>query len=97
VHAIYDAAPVIAEIISAHCPGTSARDEFLRACVSGDWNDARAMTEGMLAEPWLLIGHQEARLREFHELLQLIQGTSAYPASQVPEAAQRDRADFQAA
>jgi hypothetical protein len=27
------------------------------------------MVEGMLAEPWLLRGHQEARLREFLELL----------------------------
>jgi hypothetical protein len=27
------------------------------------------MVEGMLAEPWMLRGYQEARLREFLELL----------------------------
>ena len=30
---VYDLAPVIADVILAHCPGTSARDEF-GACVS---------------------------------------------------------------
>ena len=79
MQAIYDSAPVIAEIISAHCPGTSARDEFVRACISGEWEDVKAMVEGMLAEPWLLIGHQQARLREFQELLQLTQGVAACP------------------
>jgi len=29
------------------------------------------MVEGMLAEPWHLIGYQENRLREFLELLQV--------------------------
>ena len=28
---VYDLAPVIADVILAHCPGTSARDEFVRA------------------------------------------------------------------
>jgi hypothetical protein len=38
------------------------------------------MIEGMLAEPWHLRGHQEARLREFLRLLQLNGGsmTSTY-------------------
>jgi hypothetical protein len=29
------------------------------------------MVEGMLAEPWQLIGYQENRLREFLELLRV--------------------------
>jgi hypothetical protein len=33
------------------------------------------MVEGMLAEPWHLIGHQERRLREFLDLLHLRDGT----------------------
>lgn len=32
------------------------------------------MVRGMLAEPWHLIGHQDSRLREFLELLQVVQG-----------------------
>jgi hypothetical protein len=32
------------------------------------------MIEGMLAEPWHLKGHQESRLREFLELVQLQEG-----------------------
>jgi hypothetical protein len=31
----YELAPVIAEIISAHCPGTRARGEFVHACIYG--------------------------------------------------------------
>jgi hypothetical protein len=31
------------------------------------------MVEGMLAEPWHLRGYQETRLREFLELLKLIE------------------------
>lgn len=62
---VYDLAPVIADIISAHCPGTSARKDFLHACVHGHWNQAKSMIEGMLAEPWHLRGYQEKRLREF--------------------------------
>ena len=34
----------------------------------------KAMVEGMLVEPWRLIGYQERRLREFLELLQLGEG-----------------------
>ena len=71
---VYDLAPVIADIIAARCPGTSARDAFLRACLGNDWPETRAMIEGMLAEPWQLRGHQEIRLREFLELLELQEG-----------------------
>jgi len=71
---VYELAPVIADIISAHCPGTGAREEFLRACVHGHWDEAAEMTEGMLAELWHLKGYQEARLREFLELIQVAQG-----------------------
>ena len=74
---IYELAPVIAEIIAGHCPGTHAREEFVSACVRGDWVEARAMVEGMLAEPWHLIGHQESRLREFLDVLQLKEGAVA--------------------
>jgi len=67
---VLDFAPVIGTIISAHCPGTGAKEEFLRACcVHGHWDEARAMVEGMLAEPWHLRGYQEMRLRDFLELL----------------------------
>ena len=71
---VYEMAPVIADIIAAHCPGTRARDDFFRACLVGDWEDTRAMIEGMLAEPWHLRGYQETRLREFLELVQLQEG-----------------------
>jgi hypothetical protein len=69
MQAAYDLAPVIADVISAHCPGTSARQIFIRACFLGDWVEAKSMVEGMLAEPWVLRGYQEARLREFLALL----------------------------
>ena len=69
MQAAYDLAPVIADVISAHCRGTSARQTFIRACFLGDWVEARCMVEGMLAEPWVLRGNQEVRLREFLELL----------------------------
>jgi hypothetical protein len=69
MQAAYDLAPVIADVISAHCPGTSARQTFIRACFLGDWVEAKSMVEGMLAEPWVLRGYQEARLREFLDLL----------------------------
>jgi hypothetical protein len=72
---IYELVPVIADIISAHCSGTNARKEFVRACVHGHWDEAAEMTEGMLAEPWHLKGYQEARLREFRRLLQMDRGT----------------------
>jgi hypothetical protein len=67
--AAYELVPVIGDVIYAHCPGTSARADFMRACLSGQWDDVRSMVEGMLAEPWLLRGYQESRLREFLELL----------------------------
>jgi hypothetical protein len=69
VNTVFELAPVIADIIAAHCPGTSAREWFLRACLSEHWEEARSMVEGMLAEPWLLKGYQEARLRDFLELM----------------------------
>lgn len=75
---VYELAPVIATIISAHCPGTRAREDFVRACVHADWFEAACMVEGMLAEPWHLRGHQEARLREFLQILQLNGGTISY-------------------
>ena len=42
--------------------------------VHGHWDEATAMVEGMLAEPWQLKGHQESRLREFLQLVQVNQG-----------------------
>jgi hypothetical protein len=72
MQAIYELAPVIADIIAAHCPGTSARQRFLRACLSGEWDEADSMIEGMLAEPRRLRGYQERRLREFRELLPVL-------------------------
>ena len=74
---VHDLAPVIAEIISGHCAGTRARKDFLTACVREDWSEAKVMVEGMLAEPWHLIGYQESRLREFLELLQPEEGALA--------------------
>jgi hypothetical protein len=68
---VYELAPLIADIISSHCPGTKARKEFVRACVHGEWSEATEMVEGMLAEPQYLRGYQESRLREFLELVQL--------------------------
>ena len=56
---VYQLAPVIADVISAHCPGTGAREEFLRACVHGEWSEAKHLIEGMLAEPWHLRGYQD--------------------------------------
>jgi len=68
---VYELAPVIADVISAHCPGTGAREEFLRACVHGEWDEAKSLVEGMLAEPWHLRGYQETRLREFLQIVQI--------------------------
>jgi len=59
----------VPDIIASHCPGTRARHDFVRACIGEDWDDVRAMVEGMLAEPWLLRGRQEVRLRQFLELV----------------------------
>jgi hypothetical protein len=67
--AIYEFALVIAEIIRAHSPGTSARERFLQACIGTDWDEAASMIDGMLAEAWHLRGHQERRLREFLDLI----------------------------
>ena len=69
MQAVYDLAPVIGDVIAAHCPGTNARGTFMRLCFRGEWAEARCMVEGMLAEPWVLRGYQEARLREFLGLL----------------------------
>jgi hypothetical protein len=69
LQAIYELVPVIGDVIDAHCPGTTARADFVRACLHGHWDEARSMIEGMLAEPWVLRGYQEIRLREFLELL----------------------------
>jgi hypothetical protein len=69
VRPVFDLAPVIADIIGSHCPGTRARQDFVSACLREDWSDARTMVEGMLAEPWHLRGYQEARLREFLEMV----------------------------
>ena len=66
---VYELAPVIGTIISAHCPNTGAEQAFMRACVREQWDEATAMVEGMLAEPWHLKGYQEGRLREFLELV----------------------------
>jgi hypothetical protein len=77
MQAIYEFTPVIAAIIASRCPGTRAREVFVSACVHGDWGEARAMVEGMLAEPWHLIGYQENRLREFLSLLQMEEGALA--------------------
>jgi hypothetical protein len=71
VQVVYELAPVIADIISAHCPGTGVREVFVKACIYGDWYEARELVEGMLAEPQWLRGHQETRLREFLELVNL--------------------------
>lgn len=78
---VYQLAPLIADIISAHCPGTGAREEFLRACLHGDWYEAIKMVECMLAEPQYLRGHQEARLREFLQLVQLNSGVEPIHAA----------------
>jgi hypothetical protein len=67
---LYDIVPLVADIISAHCPGTRARERFMRACIRGDWMEAKDMIEGVLSEPWQLRGYQESRLRTFLELLQ---------------------------
>ena len=74
VQVVYQLAPLIADIVSAYRPGTRAREEFMRACVRGHWEEAKAMIEGMLAEPDYLRGCQESRLREFLELVQMRQG-----------------------
>ena len=44
---VYQLAPLIADIIAAHCPGTRAGEEFLQACVHGDWFEAKEMVEGV--------------------------------------------------
>jgi hypothetical protein len=66
---VYELAPVIADVISAHCPGTTARERFVRACLGGHWDEAEGMIEGMLSEPWHLRGYQEVRLRQFLDLM----------------------------
>jgi hypothetical protein len=74
---------VIAEIIAAHCAGTRARNEFVQACLRAQWAEAQAMVEGMLAEPWHLVGYQERWLREFLEFLRAAQREPAKASSDV--------------
>jgi len=69
MQSVYELTPVIADVIAAHCPGTTAREHFVRACLGGHWYEAQCMIEGMLAEPWHLRGYQEIRLREFLDLV----------------------------
>jgi hypothetical protein len=66
---VYELAPVIADVISAHCPEATTRDRFMRACLGGHWCEAKSMIEGMLAEPRHLRGYQELRLREFLDVM----------------------------
>jgi hypothetical protein len=66
---VYELAPVIGDVIAAHCPDTAARQTFMRSVFRGEWAEARSMVEGMLAEPWVLRGYQQARLQEFLDLL----------------------------
>ena len=66
---VYELAPVIADVISAHCPGTTVRARFLRACLGSHWDEAEGMVEGMLSEPRHLRGYQEVRLRQFLDLM----------------------------
>ena len=60
---VYKLVPVIADIVSAHCWGTRAGEEYVRACVHAHWDQAAEMTMGG--------GFQGPRLREFPELLQM--------------------------
>jgi hypothetical protein len=78
MQAAYELVPTIADIITAHCPGTDARGAFVRACLSGHWEEAESMVEGMLAEPWHLKGYQANRLGEFLELTRLCQGRAVF-------------------
>jgi hypothetical protein len=66
---LYDMMLVIADVISAHCPGTTARERFFRASLTEDWEEVRCLIDGMLAEPWHLRGNQEQRLQEFLDLV----------------------------
>ena len=66
---LYDMMLVIADVISAHCPGTTARERFFRASLTDDWEEVRCLIDGMLAEPWHLRGNQEQRLQEFLDLV----------------------------
>jgi hypothetical protein len=65
----FELALVVADIISAHCPGTSARARFIQSCIGTEWDEAASMIEGMLADPSRLRGYQEKRLREFLDLM----------------------------
>ena len=81
---IFELAPVIADVISSHCPGSSVREHFVRACLSLEWSEARSMIEGMLAEPWVLKGAQERRLREFLSLIPEQDGYATEPGRFAP-------------
>ena len=81
---LFKLAPVIADVISSHCPASSARERFIRACLSLEWSEARSMIEGMLAEPWVLKGAQERRLREFLSLIPEQDGDATEPCRFAP-------------
>ena len=78
---IHQLALVIADVIDAHCAGTSARERFLRACLGAEWDEVASMIEGMLAEPWHLRGFQEMRLREFLKVVSDTPTQQPRPAS----------------
>jgi len=79
---LYDMMLVIADVISAHCPGTTARERFFRASLTEDWEEVRCLIDGMLAEPWHLRGNQEQRLQEFLDLVPV--GSSSRTAALSP-------------
>ena len=79
---LYDMMLVIADVISAHCPGTTARERFFRASLTEDWEEVKCLIDGMLAEPWHLRGNQEQRLQEFLDLVAV--GSSSRTAALSP-------------
>ena len=48
MRSVFEFVPVIADVISAHCPHSAARRDFMRACISEDWQEAKGMVQGML-------------------------------------------------
>jgi len=42
---VYELAPVIADVIAAHCPGTTAREHFVRACLGDIGTKRRAWSK----------------------------------------------------
>ena len=45
MRSVFEFVPVIADVISAHCPHTAARRDFMRACISEDWQEAKGMVQ----------------------------------------------------